>query len=166
MLAPRNLRDLRPATGGDQNGFGGKPLAVDLDRMRVQQLGMAFVQGHAAVDQQVAVDAIQAIDLAVLVGDQRRPVEVGLVQRPAKAPGLFEVFGKMRAVHQQLLGNAAHVDAGPPQITALGHGHFCTEARSKARRTYTTGTGANHIKVKIVSHFTLLGRPPAYLLPL
>jgi hypothetical protein len=77
---PRNLRNLRPAAGGDQDVFGTVALAIDLDRVRVDDHGVTFMQGHATVDQQVAVYAVQAIDLAVLVGDQRRPIELRFIQ--------------------------------------------------------------------------------------
>ncbi|MND96381.1 hypothetical protein D3C80_886740 [compost metagenome] len=111
------------------------------------------MQGHAAVDQQVAINAIEAIDLAVLVGDQRRPVELRLIQAPAKTGSLLEVFGEVRTVDQQFFRHAADVHTGPAQVAAFGHGHFRTEPGGKPRSPHTAGTGANHIKVKIVGHF-------------
>ncbi|MNL57146.1 hypothetical protein D3C87_1806860 [compost metagenome] len=84
VFVPRNLWNLRPAAGSNQNVLGGEALAVELDRIRVNDLGVTFMQGHTAIDQQVAIDAIQAIDLAILVGDQRRPIKLRLIQSPAK----------------------------------------------------------------------------------
>ncbi|MNF72792.1 hypothetical protein D3C84_547750 [compost metagenome] len=153
MLVPRNLRNLRPAAGRDQNIPGGKALAIDLDLMRIDDLRVPLMQGHAAVDQQVAINAIEAIDLAVLVGDQRRPVELRLIQAPAKTGSLLEVFGEVRTVDQQFFRHTADVHTGPAQIAAFGHGHFRTEPGGKPRSPHTAGTGANHIKVKIVGHF-------------
>lgn len=159
---PGISRNLRPAAGSDQDVFRGEALTVDLDLMRADDLRVRLVQGHAAVDQQVAINAVEAIDLAVLVGDQGRPVEIRFTQAPAETGRLLEVFSKMRAVHQQFLRHTADVDAGATQVTTLGHRHFRAETGSKARRAYTAGTGTNHIKVKIVGHFYLLGRPSAY----
>ncbi|MNX52158.1 hypothetical protein D3C86_828340 [compost metagenome] len=153
MLVPRNLRNLRPAAGSDQDVFGAKALAIDLDLMRVDDLRVTFMQGHATVDQQVAINAIEAIDLAVLVGDQRRPVELRLIQAPAKTGSLLEVFGEVRTVDQQFFRHAADVHTGPAQVAAFGHGHFRTEPGGKPRSPHTAGTGTNHIKVKIVGHF-------------
>lgn len=102
----RDVRNLRPATGGDQNMLGAVALAVDFHFMGTGQPGVAFEQGHTAVDQQVAVDAVKPRDLAVLVGDQLAPVELGIFQRPAKACGLLEVVGEMRAVDQQFLAHS------------------------------------------------------------
>ena len=164
MLAPWNLRDLRPAAGGDQDVLGSEALTVNLHLMGIDQACMPFMQGHATVDQQVTIDAVEAVDLAILVGDQGRPIKVRLAQGPAKATGLLKIFGKMRAVHQQLLWYTADVHTGTTQVAALRHGHLGAKASGKARRANTAGTGANYIQVKIVGHFTLLGRTPAYRL--
>ena len=164
VLAPWNLRDLRPAAGGDQDVPGSEALTVDLHLMGIDQACMPFMQGHAAVDQQVAIDTVEAVDLTILVGDQGRPIKVRLAQGPAKAAGLFKIFGKMRAVHQQLLWHTADVHTGAAQVAALRHSHLGAKASGKARRANTAGTGANYIQVKIVGHFTLLGRTPAYRL--
>ncbi len=74
-------------------------------------------------------------------------------RRPAKTRSLLEVLGEMRAVDQQLFRHAADVHAGTAQVAALRHRHFRAEAGRKPRRPHTAGTGANHIKVKIVGHF-------------
>ena len=71
VLAAGNIRNLRPATGGDENALGTVTLAVDFDSVGVDDARMALEQADPAVDQQVAVDPVEALDLAVLVGDQR-----------------------------------------------------------------------------------------------
>lgn len=80
MFTPWNFRDLRPAAGSDQDVPGSKALAVDLYLMRIYQTRMTFMQGHPAVDQQVAIDAIKTVDLAILVGNQGCPVKVRFAQ--------------------------------------------------------------------------------------
>ncbi len=162
MLVPWDLRNLRPAASGDQDILGSEALTIDLDLVRPGQTRMAFVQGHATADQQVTVDPVEAVDFAIFVGDQRRPIKVRLAQGPAKAAGLLEVFGKVRTVHQQFFWHTTNVDARPAQIAAFRHGHLRTKTCGKACRSNTTGTGANYIKIKIVGHFTLLGRMSGY----
>ncbi|MNH15837.1 hypothetical protein D3C79_754600 [compost metagenome] len=143
--------------------LGAVALAIDFHLMGPRQFGVAFKQGHTAVDQQVAVDTVEPLDLAVLVGDQLAPVELGVFQRPAKACGLLEVIGKMRAVDQQFFRHTADIDTGAPQVTAFSNRHFCPKTRSKTRSAHTAGPGTNHEQIKIVGHLSLLGRPSAYL---
>ena len=112
MLMARNIRDMRPAASGDQNALGAIGLAIDLHPMLVEQARMALEQAHAAAHQQFAIDTVEALDLAVLVGNQRRPAETGLAGRPAKALGMLELVGELGAVDQQLFRHAPDVDAG------------------------------------------------------
>ncbi|MNN26122.1 hypothetical protein D3C81_1396210 [compost metagenome] len=162
QLAPGDLRHLRPAADSDQDVLGAVALAVHLDLMGAKNARMPFQQGDAAVDQQVAVDAVEALDLAVLVGNQGAPVEMPFFQGPTVTCGLLQFVRDMRAVHQQFFRHAADVDAGATQVAAFGHCHFCAEARRKARCAHTARPGTNHEQIKIVGHFSLLARPSAY----
>ncbi len=158
----RDVRDLRPATGRDEDVLRGVALAFHLHFIGAGQACVALQQGDAAVDQQVAVDAVEALDLAVLVGNQGAPVEVPFFQGPTVTCGLLQFIRDMRAVHQQFFRHAADVDAGATQVAAFGHCHFCAEARGKARCAHTAGPGTNHEQIKIVGHvFSLLGRRTA-----
>jgi len=60
QLMPRNLRDLRPAARCDQDMFGRMTLAIDFNLVGPGQFGVAFHQGDATVDQQVAVNTVEA----------------------------------------------------------------------------------------------------------
>ncbi|MNN02942.1 hypothetical protein D3C81_1156140 [compost metagenome] len=121
--------------------------------MRVDDLGVAFMQGHAAVDQQIAIDTVQSIDLAILVGNQRRPVKLRLARRPAKTLRLLEVFGEVRAVDQQFFRHAANVHTRTTQVATFGHSHFRAKTGGETRSPYAAGTCTNYIKVKIIGHF-------------
>lgn len=136
MFLAGNVRHLRPATGGDENVLGAEALAVHLDAVRIEQTGVTFEQGHPAVHQQVAVDPVEPLDLAVLVADQGRPVELRLAGAPAIGPGLLEVLAEMRAIDQQLLRHAADVDAGATQVATLRHRDTGTEAGGEAGGAY------------------------------
>src|ERR1700712_4232675 len=57
------------------------------------------------------ISSLQTCDLLVLVGDQRRPVKMG-IDMPAKALGDVELIGKAAGVNKKLLGHAAADHAG------------------------------------------------------
>ncbi len=152
MFLARNVRHLGPAARGHQDVGGAVGLAVDFDRVRVLDAGMPFQQRHAAVDQQVAVDAIETLDFTILVGDQGGPVERGFAGVPAEAPGLFEVFAEMGAVDQQLLGHASHVHAGAAQVAAFRHRHARPETGRETRRAHAARPRADHKQVEIKCH--------------
>lgn len=147
-----NVRHLRPATGGDENVLGAETLAVHLDVVRIEQTGVTFEQGHPAVHQQVAVDPVEPLDLAVLVADQGRPVELRLAGAPTIGPGLLEVLAEMRAIDQQLLRHAADVDAGATQVATLRHRDTGTEAGGEAGGAYAPGAGADDEQIEIERH--------------
>src|SRR3546814_11213597 len=77
-------------------------LAVDLDRVRIAQSRMTTDQPGAGVRQQLAVDAIDTRDLAILVVTQGRPVEAGRANRPAVTLCVREVVRVRRAVDAHL----------------------------------------------------------------
>ena len=143
MFMARDVGNLRPAAGGDQDMFGGMTLTVDFNFIGAGYFRVTFDQGHTAVDQQVAINTVETIDLAVFVGDQGRPVKVGLTQAPAKPRGLLEIFSKVRAVHQQLFRHAANVHAGTAQIAAFCYSHFCAKTCGKTCSTHATRTRTN-----------------------
>jgi hypothetical protein len=74
----------------------------------------------AGIDQHALVDAVQPRDLAVLVRDQGLPVEGALADGPAVGAGEREVLAEMRGVGEQLLRDAADVDAGAAEAAGLG----------------------------------------------
>ena len=83
------------------------------------------------------VDAVEPVDLLVLVGKQRRPVEGRLRQAPAETRRVFEAFGEMAGIDEEFLRHAAANDAGAADPVLLGHHHLGTELRSHARGTHT-----------------------------
>src|SRR4029077_9985519 len=72
-------------------------------------------------------------DLAVLVGDELRPVERRFGHGPTVAPRVLEIVGIARGVNQQLLGNAAADHAGAADAELLGHHDAGAVARGDAR---------------------------------
>jgi len=150
MLAPGEIRDVRPATGGDEDAFATIALPFHLDGMGVQDTRVSLQQGHPAVDQQRPVDTVQPADLVVLAGDQGIPVETWHLGIPAIAARLAEFVAKGSAVDEILLGHAAHVDAGATEVAAFRYRHPGTEVGGETRRAHSTRTGAYHEEVEII----------------
>ncbi len=147
------------AAGGDQDGLGRDRAVARLDahRVAVDQLGAGREQLDARALQVGLVDAGDALDLLVLVGDQGRPVEGGRAQAPAEAFGVLELVAEAAGVDQQLLGDAAAHHAGAAVAEFLGDRHLGAVARGDARRAHAAGAGADHEQVEV--EFRLMPHP-------
>src|SRR5256885_16418537 len=89
------------------------------------------------------VDAVQAQDLAVLVGEQALPVEHRLADGPAEALRDLEILAQVRGVGEQLLRNAADVDAGAAEAVRLGDGDARSVAGGDAARAHAAGAASH-----------------------
>ena len=97
MLAPDDLRHLRPATGSDQNVFGTKLLVADQTVWASSRV--ARTAHHMHLRQQPLRRCHSAAGFPGAVGLQRLPVESRVTHRPAKtnapsAKDLAEVVRK------------------------------------------------------------------------
>ena len=119
-LAARDVGLLRPGAGGDENVFCGKGFAVNLDFILSADESLAAENGDTGVHQNSLVDAVQAIDLAVLVGEELRPIEARLGGAPAKIGRVLQVGAEMCRVGKELFRDAADVDAGAAEAAGLG----------------------------------------------
>src|SRR5581483_1025315 len=100
--------------------------------------------------QQVAVDAVEPLDLAVLVGDKPRPVKPAGRNRPAETGRFLQRRPVLRRIHQQLLGDTADVDAGTAQVALLDHGNTRAESRRDPAGAHPARTRADRNQVVIV----------------
>jgi hypothetical protein len=123
VLFARNVGHRGPAAGGQQDMLGGVGFVSHRDGVIVDQARARVEDVDPRSLQQAPVNAVEALDLGVLVLDQGAPGEVALTHAPAEAGGVLEVLGEVGGVDQQLLGHAAHVDAGAAEIALLGHRH-------------------------------------------
>jgi hypothetical protein len=103
----------------------------------------------AGIDQHPLVHAVQARDLAVLVPEQRLPVEARLADRPAVRGSSPEILTEMRGVGEEFLGDAADVDAGAAEAAVLGDRDLGAVARGNAARAYAARAAADREKVVI-----------------
>jgi hypothetical protein len=120
QVGARDVRFLRPGTGGDQDVFCSDAFAVYLDFVLPPDKSFSPKDRNPCVDQGAFVDAVQPVDLAVLVGDQLRPVEGRLGDAPAEIGGVLQVVAEVRGVGKQLLRDAADVYAGAAEAAGLG----------------------------------------------
>jgi len=95
-------------------------------------LGPSPVNLHAGAGQSPLVDAVEARDLPVLAGEQRWPVEARLADRPAVRGGDVEILAKVRGVGEELLRDAADIDASAAEAVGLGDGYARAVARGDA----------------------------------
>ena len=95
----------------------------------------------ARILEQVGVDAVEAGDLLVLVGDEARPVEALALEVPAVGGGVVHVVRVVGAVHHELLGDAAHVDAGAAEAAEAAVGRVAAPGHLGERHLGAVGGG-------------------------
>ena len=119
-LPARELVPEGAPTGGDQHVVGFDGAIADRERVRRGEARAALEQLDAGVVEQPAVDAVEPRDLLILVRDQGGPGEGGLAQAPAETGRVLDLVAHARGVDQELLGDAADVDAGAAEPRLLG----------------------------------------------
>ena len=98
MFNAGDLGQHRIAADGDHNPLRRDALAVTkFDRVPINQPCLRLVQGHAGICQQAEIDPIEAIDLAILVGNQGRPVETRGTDFPAISGSVTNLISDMRS---------------------------------------------------------------------
>ena len=104
---------------------------------------------HAGVHEDALVDAVEAVDLAILVGEQPLPVEGRLGDVPAEVGSVLEFVAHVRGVGEQLLRDAADVHAGTAEAAGLGDRDARAEIGGDAAGAYPAGPSAYREKVVI-----------------
>ena len=144
--------------------------------MRAGDGGARVVEPRPRPLDEAAVDPVQALDLAVLVGDEGGPVErrpgggrpgcttrggrrsarpvpaarvVTPVPPPAEAGRVLEVFREMGGVDEELLRDAPHVYASPTEKALLRHRDPRAVAGRNARRAGPSRARADDEKVVV-----------------
>jgi hypothetical protein len=106
---------------------------------------------HAGIGQHALVDAVEPRNLAVLVFQKRRPVEAWFPYGPSVTARDLEILAEMRGVGEQLLGDAADVDAGAAEAAVFGDRDFRAIAGRDAARADPARTPAYREEVVIES---------------
>src|SRR5262249_29997437 len=79
------------------------------------------------------VGRLQRSDLVILAGDQRGPIKLRIVERPAIPSGIFKLVGKTRGIHQKLFWNAASDHAGAADAIFFSDHYACAIASRDSR---------------------------------
>jgi hypothetical protein len=132
---------------------------VDFDLVRTEKRRAPAQDLDLGLRQDALVDRVQARDLAVLVGEQRAPVEARFAEGPAVAFRDLEVLAEMRGVGEQLLRDAADVDAGAAEAAVLGDADLGAVAGGDAARAYAARACAYGEEVVIESQLVTSGSP-------
>src|ERR1051326_3663733 len=119
MLDAGDVRHRWMAPGCDQDIFGGIAPPADLDRVRIDEDPAALDNLDTAVSPHIYVDLLEPVELLVLGGNHRRPIEGGRRHVPAKARRVGEGVRELRAIDQQLFWHATAQDAGPADAALL-----------------------------------------------
>ena len=97
----------------------------------------------------LGVGAFKPPDLRKHIVAQNRPVEALGRHVPTEHRGIVEVFGEMRAVNEQLLGDAAADHAGPADLIFLGDGDLRAMGRGDARGADAARSRTDHEQVEV-----------------
>src|SRR5262249_7938140 len=100
--------------------------------------------------QELAIDAFEPGDLAVLGSDERAPIMDGRCHLPAIARGIGEGVGELRAIDQQLLRHATANDASAADAAILADGDARAIAAGAPRRGDAARARADGEHVEIV----------------
>jgi hypothetical protein len=139
--------------------LGRELLAAHPDGIPVDDLCPSAVDLNPGLGEHAFVDAVQARDLAVLVVEQRRPVEARFPYGPAVAARDLEILAEMRGVGEQLLGDAADIDAGAAEAAVFGDRDFRTVACGDPARADPARTAAYREEVVIESQLVTSDSP-------
>ncbi len=141
----------RRAAGRDQDMAGAHAIAIrQLHGVRIDEHGAAFDDLDAGFAERRAIGRFEPRDLAILVGDQRRPVERGLRHRPAEAGGVLEFAAKARRIDQKLLRHAAADDAGAAEAIFLGDHDARAMLGGDARGAHAARSASDDEKIDVV----------------
>ena len=141
----------RRAAGSDQDVSRAHALAArQLHGVRVDENGAALRHFDAGFVERGAVSRFEAGNFAILVGDQRRPIERGLRHGPAEAGGILEFAAKPRCIDQQLLRHAAADDAGAAEAIFLGDHHARAVLGGNARGAHAARAASDNEKIDVV----------------
>src|SRR3970282_1747416 len=96
------------------------------------------------------IDPVQARDFAILVREERLPIERRFAGPPAVAHGILEILMEVRGIGEEFLGDAPDVDAGAAEIALFGHRHARAQVRRPAARTHPARARADGEKIIVI----------------
>ncbi len=149
-------RDGRPhprrSAGGDEDMarpdfFSG---CDETHRMGIFQHSPALDQLHAGALERRGIRELEPCNLAILVGDETRPVEDRFSQAPAVACRILEFVGKTRGVDEQLFRNTAADHARAADAVLLAYQYACTVTGRNPRGTHTARACSDDEQIEVI----------------
>ena len=106
--------------GGDQKAAAAEALAVDLDRLRIDEAGVALLDGDAPTNQAVIFLVPVRSDDLILLGDERLEIDrQPTVRLGTRIAWVSRIEDQLRCFDEVLGWKAAAVDAGAADRAAL-----------------------------------------------
>jgi hypothetical protein len=138
--------------GGDEDGLGRDPAAVgEAERMGVLELGAKGNELCAGWPPGCAdVELVQAVDLAVLVGDQVGQSNAALSTSSRSLRRILEGVAEGAGIDEELLRDAAADDAGAADAVLLGDGDAGAVLGGDAGGAHPAGACADDEEVVVV----------------
>src|SRR5262249_14406261 len=152
VLKTGNARShMRPRAGRNQNRFCPHARAGrEANSMCVLENGTGFHQSDLVALKRGDVRGFEPCNLAVLVGNQRGPMERWIRHCPAVASCIFKFVGKSRRVDQKLFRNTTAYNACPTNPIFLGDHNAGAMTGGDPRGTHASGTCPNNEKIDVV----------------
>src|SRR5260370_6812781 len=119
-------------------------------RMGIFQHSPALDQLHAGALERRGIRELEPCNLAILVGDETRPVEDRFSQAPAVACRILEFVGKTRGVDEQLFRNTAADHARAADAVLLAYQYACTVTGRNPRGTHTARACSDDEQIEVI----------------
>jgi len=127
-------------------------LAPNLQRMAVDETGMARDLVDVGVRQVAVVPGIDAADVGLAPPHQLAPVQRAALQGETVVRGHVHGVGDLGGIPHYLLGHAAHIDAGAAEATGLDHGAAGTVAGCPLGNRQSAAATADGDQIVLLAH--------------
>mmetsp|Transcript_18394 Transcript_18394/g.34726 ORF Transcript_18394/g.34726 Transcript_18394/m.34726 type:complete len:298 (+) Transcript_18394:715-1608(+) len=129
VLFSGNIKHVRPPPDRNHDLIGGDRLVLKLDGVRIYKACFRLYHLNTSfLENEALIDAVQAGDFLVLIGDETLPGRVSDLGVPSKPSRIFEPSPVLRSVHHELLRHASDVHARAPEA----HGAIVGESHLRA----------------------------------
>ena len=145
----------RPRSGGDENFFAGQPFAINLHRVLIDKLNVAFFDCELSAGQALVFLFSIAVADVILLSDQFAKIDVDLRRRQPGITRMPCIVNDLRRFNQILRRQTSAIHAGPADGAFLCH-HRCFAKLLRAQRRSERGRARakNHqIKLCGIRHF-------------
>ena len=148
-LRAGNLRNVRTGSRGDQDDSRAELAFADAHCIGPQDDCTPLQDLHVVIRQRLRIQAAEALDLVQHIVPQCPPVELRATDLPTEAPGILQILGEVRAIHEQLLRYTTANHTRTAHAVLFDDGHLRAVSRGNARGPDTAGTGSKNDEVVV-----------------